>query len=219
MRVLDCKNEKCASLSQGAPQMTDCLCDDCQQHFAQLKVLLSAAQIDFKLNPRLVRGLDYYTKTAFEIQYAPLGAQSAVCGGGRYDGLIAECGGDSTPGIGFAIGLERVMLALEKQELLPQLDVALDVFIAPLELAAQSIAFKLLCDLRQSGITADMDFMERSLKAQLKHANKYPARFVAIIGEEEVIQEKVMLKNMQTGEQQLVDVSEVAAKIQAKMGD
>jgi histidyl-tRNA synthetase len=219
MRVLDCKNEKCTLLSQGAPQMTDCLCDECQQHFAQLKVLLSAAQIDFKLNPRLVRGLDYYTKTAFEIQYAPLGAQSAVCGGGRYDGLIAECGGDATPGIGFAIGLERVMLALEKQELLPQLDVALDVFIAPLECKAQSIAFKLLCNLRQAGVTADMDFMERSLKAQLKHANKYPARFVAIIGEEEVIQEKVMLKNMQTGEQQLVNVSEVAAKIQAKMGD
>ena len=111
MRILDCKNEKCTALSQGAPEMIECLCDDCGTHFNKLKELLTATNISYNLNPRLVRGLDYYTKTAFEIQYEPLGAQSAVCGGGRYDGLIGECGGNDTPAIGFAIGIERVLLA------------------------------------------------------------------------------------------------------------
>lgn len=214
MRILDCKQENCTRLSQGAPQMADCLCDDCHSHFEQLKTLLTAAEIDYKLNPRLVRGLDYYTKTAFEIQYAPLGAQSAICGGGRYDGLIAECGGQPTPGIGFAVGLERVMLALEKQALLPDLTHNIEVFVAPLGTQAQSIAFKLLCKLREAGIAADMDFMDRGLKAQMKHANKFQARFVAIIGDDEAIQNKVMLKNMLTGDQQLIDAGEAVEKVQ-----
>ena len=214
MRILDCKHETCTKLSQDAPHMADCLCDECNSHFEQLKTLLTAAEIDYKLNPRLVRGLDYYTKTAFEIQYAPLGAQSAVCGGGRYDGLIAECGGQPTPGIGFAIGLERVMLALEKQALLPEINGNIDVFVAPLGIQAQGIAFKLLCKLRQAGIVADMDFMDRGLKAQMKHANKNQARFAAIIGEDEAVQNKIMLKNMLTGDQQLIDAGEAVEKIQ-----
>lgn len=142
MRILDCKNEKCTTLSQGAPEMADCLCEDCHDHFDQLKELLRAVDIEFILNPRLVRGLDYYTKTAFEIQYSPLGAQSAVCGGGRYDGLIEECGGSSTPGIGFAIGIERVMLALEKQGLMPNEDASLDALVVPLGLKAQQLHLK-----------------------------------------------------------------------------
>lgn len=209
MRILDCKNSSCTVHTQGAPQIADCLCDECGSHFFRLKTLLTAAHIEFVLNPSLVRGLDYYTKTAFEIQYAPLGAQSAVCGGGRYDGLIAECGGQATPGIGFAIGMERVLLALEKQGLLPKSTTDIDIFIAPLGEQAQATAFRLLSLLRESGLVADMDFMNRSLKAQMKYANKYPARFVAIIGDDEVIQNKVMLKNMQSGEQQLIDASAV----------
>lgn len=214
MRILDCKKETCTKLSAGAPEVVDCLCDECRDHFAQLKVLLTAAGIDYQLNPRLVRGLDYYTKTAFEIQYAPLGAQSAVCGGGRYDGLVAECGGQPTPGIGLAIGLERVMLALEKQKLLPDTTGDIDVFVAPMGKAMQSYAFRLLCDLRQAGLNADMDYMDRSIKAQLKHANKYPARYVAIVGETEMPDGKVMLKNMHSGEQELVAVADVTGKIQ-----
>jgi len=217
MRILDCKNETCTGLSQGAPQMTECLCEECSDHFAQLKTLLTAAGVEFKLNPRLVRGLDYYTKTAFEIQYAPLGAQSAVCGGGRYDGLIAECGGQPTPGIGFAIGMERVMLALEKQGLLPDILNTLDVFVAPIGEQAQALAFKILYDLRQAGFVADMDFLNRSLKAQMKHANKYAASFAVIIGEDEVANNKVMLKNMQTGEQQLIDATQVVNKLDAEV--
>lgn len=213
MRILDCKNEQCTKLSAGAPEMLDCLCDECGEHFEGLKELLTAAKIEYKINPRLVRGLDYYTKTAFEIQYAPLGAQSAVCGGGRYDGLIEECGGPTTPGIGYAIGLERVLLALEKQNLLPKAPNSLDVFVASFGKGTQATAFHLLTELRLAGFTADMDFMERSIKAQMKHANKYPARFVAIIGENEAAEGKVMLKNMQTSEQELVALNEVLTKI------
>ncbi|GMB02089.1 histidine--tRNA ligase [Pelosinus sp. IPA-1] len=219
MRILDCKKEKCAEQSQGAPQIVDCLCDECSEHFSQLKELLTLAGVEFTLNPRLVRGLDYYTKTAFEIQYAPLGAQSAVCGGGRYDGLVAECGGPSTPGIGFAVGIERILLALEKQNLLPEAANAIDVFIAPMGTAMQGMAFALLCNLRENSITAEMDFMEKGIKWQMKQANKYPARFVAIIGEDEAAQGKVMLKNMQTGVQELVDVNEIQQKIQLDMED
>lgn len=219
MRILDCKNPKCTEESAGAPHIVDCLCEDCSTHFEQLKSLLSAAGINYILNPRLVRGLDYYTKTAFEIQYAPLGSQSAVCGGGRYDGLVSECGGQPTPSIGFAIGIERILLALEKQGLLPEASNAIDVFVAPIGSQVQSIAFKLLCDLRKSGVTADMDFMNRNIKGQMKQANKYPARFVAIIGEDEAAQGKVMLKNMQSGIQELVDIQEVQNKIQVEMED
>lgn len=205
MRVLDCKNTSCSSLTKDAPQMADCLCVECGSHFKGLQEFLTAAGVSYDLNPRLVRGLDYYTKTAFEIQYAPLGAQSAVCGGGRYDGLIAECGGQPTPGIGFAIGLERVLLALEKQNGLPAAIGNIDVFIAPLGTQTQTTGFALLQSLRSSGLSCDMDYMNRSLKAQLKYANKYPARYVAIIGDEEAAQGKVMLKDMQTGEQQLLE--------------
>lgn len=219
MRILDCKNKTCAAASQGAPQMIDCLCDDCHTHFIGLKEILSSAGIDYKINPRLVRGLDYYTKTAFEIQYAPLGAQSAICGGGRYDGLIAECGGQPTPAIGLAIGLERVMLALEKQKLLPTLTYDIDVFVASIGAETQAVAFKLLFDLRQAGVKADMDFMSRGIKAQMKQANRYPARFVAIIGGEEAANNQVMLKNMQTSEQHLIDMKEVSKMIHADTGE
>lgn len=218
MRILDCKNESCGQLSKGAPQVADCLCEDCHEHFGQLQEMLTAAGVTYTLNPRLVRGLDYYTKTAFEIQYAPLGAQSAVCGGGRYDGLIAECGGDSTPGIGFAIGLERVLLALEKQSLLPEANSSLTVFVASMgNHNTQASAFRLLSALRQAGIKADMDYMERSLKAQMKQANKYLAQFTAIIGDDEAAQGKVMLRNMKTGLQDLLDADKVLHQVQAGM--
>lgn len=217
MRILDCKNENCQMLSQGAPHMTECLCDDCQSQFLGLQFLLQAVGIKFTLDPRLVRGLDYYTKTAFEIQYPPLGAQSAICGGGRYDGLVEECGGQPTPGIGFAIGLERVLLALEKQQLLPDFKTGIDVYIAPIGDKGKTLAFQLLRQMRHSGLACDMDMMNRSLKAQLKRANKYPARFVIIIGDEEVDQGKVMVKNMDSGEQRMLAVQDVQSMIAGEM--
>lgn len=217
MRILDCKEEKCSQHSQGVPEIADCLCEECGEHFSRLKKLLTASGVEYILNPRLVRGLDYYTKTAFEIQYPPLGAQSAVCGGGRYDGLIEECGGTATPGIGFAIGLERVLLALEKQNLLPKPAGGIDLFIAPMGEEAQLMAFQLLYTLRQSGVSCDMDLMGRSLKAQMKYASKYPARYAAIIGEDEVAQNRIALKNLETGIQELIEIADLQAKLHLGM--
>lgn len=219
LRILDCKNKRCTELSQGAPSISDCLCRECDEHFAAVKSLLQEAGINFVLNPRLVRGLDYYTKTAFEIQYAPLGAQSAVCGGGRYDGLIEECGGEPTSAIGFAIGLERVLLALEKQNLLPKIEDGFDILVAPLGSEAQAAAFSVLCDLRGAGFKSDMDFAGRSLKAQMKQANKRSAPYVVILGEDEVKEGSVTLKNMQTGEQKKIMANELINKLYAEVED
>ena len=201
LRLLDCKNEHCHALAEDAPRITDCLCDECRTHFAEVQSYLTAAGIPFELDANLVRGLDYYTKTAFEVKYTPLGAQSAVAGGGRYDGLVEEVGGPPTPGIGFAVGLERVLLALEKQELLPEELEAVDVFVVALGEAAQIPAFKLLHELRAAKLSAAMDFAGRSMKAQMKQANKKNARFVAILGEDEVKEASALLKDMKTSEQ------------------
>lgn len=201
LRLLDCKNEHCHALAEGAPRITDCLCDECRVHFTEVQSYLTAAGIPFELDANLVRGLDYYTKTAFEVKYTPLGAQSAVAGGGRYDGLVEEVGGPPTPGIGFAVGLERVLLALEKQELLPEEPEAVDVFVVALGEAAQIPAFKLLHELRAAKLSAAMDFAGRSMKAQMKQANKKNARFVAILGEDEVKEASALLKDMKTSEQ------------------
>ena len=201
LRLLDCKHEHCHALAEGAPRITDCLCDECRVHFTEVQSYLTAAGIPFELDANLVRGLDYYTKTAFEVKYTPLGAQSAVAGGGRYDGLVEEVGGPPTPGIGFAVGLERVLLALEKQELLPEEPEAVDVFVVALGEAAQIPAFKLLHELRVAKLSAAMDFAGRSMKAQMKQANKKNARFVAILGEDEVKEASALLKDMKTSEQ------------------
>ncbi len=219
MRILDCKSEACRQASQGAPQMLECLCPECHDHFTGLKALLEAADISYSINTNLVRGLDYYTKTAFEIQYAPLGAQSAVCGGGRYDGLVSQCGGPDTPGIGFAVGLERLLLALEKQDLLPATTRHSDVFIAPLGKEQTPPAFALLLQLRKEGLTADMDFLGRSLKAQLKQANRQKARFALLLGEEECASQQVQLKDLETGEQRLVSAKEAIGAIKEEMGE
>ena len=201
LRLLDCKHEHCHALAEGAPRITDCLCDECRVHFTEVQSYLTAAGVPFELDANLVRGLDYYTKTAFEVKYTPLGAQSAVAGGGRYDGLVEEVGGPPTPGIGFAVGLERVLLALEKQELLPEELEAVDVFVVALGEAAQIPAFKLLHELRVAKLSAAMDFAGRSMKAQMKQANKKNARFVAILGEDEVKEASALLKDMKTSEQ------------------
>jgi len=219
MRILDCKNDRCKTLSVGAPNITDCLCEECTDHFVQVQTFLTSAGVKFKLDPRLVRGLDYYTKTAFEIQYAPLGAQSAVAGGGRYDGLIEECGGSSTAAIGFAVGIERVLLALEKQNLLPANASPTDAFIVALGEGVQADAFKILCDLRAKGLKANMDFAGRSMKAQMKQANKADALFAIILGEDEIKESCAVLKNMETGEQEKVALQELVNKLYAEVKD
>ena len=217
LRILDCKTDADKSYMADAPKITDCLCGECQEHFQKVQQYLSDAGIAFTLDPRLVRGLDYYTKTAFEIQYAPLGAQSAIAGGGRYDGLIEEIGGKPTPAVGFATGLERVLLALEKQNLLPEQKKHTDAYVVALGEAAQAPAFKLLTQLRHAGLKVGMDYAGRSMKAQMKQANKANARFALIIGEDEVKESCVMLKDMEKSEQQKVSFDTIIEKLCAEV--
>ncbi|WP_301859824.1 histidine--tRNA ligase [uncultured Megasphaera sp.] len=211
LRVLDCKEESCRKAAIGVPELTDNLCDDCKEHFAKVQEYLTAVGIPFVLDPRLVRGLDYYTNTAFEIMYAPLGAQSTVCGGGRYDGLIEEVGGPSTPGIGFAIGMERLLLTLKEQGLLPPVPKNRPVFIVALGDQAKTEAFRLQQQLRENDIYAEIDLMGRSMKGQMKSANKLDADFTVIIGEEELASGQAQVRNMETKEQVSVPLEGIAA--------
>ncbi|MSU08392.1 histidine--tRNA ligase [Veillonellaceae bacterium WCA-693-APC-5D-A] len=215
LRILDCKKDSDKPYMADAPKITDCLCDECSDHFAKLKEHLANAGISFQHDPRLVRGLDYYTKTAFEIKYPPLGAQSAVAGGGRYDGLIEEMGGSPTPAVGFATGLERLLLALESQNLLPEKNRSVDAYVVALGEAAQSEGFKLLNNLRKAGLSAAMDFAGRSMKAQMKQANKLGARYALILGDDEIVEGVVMLRSMSDSQQEKVALAEVIGKIKA----
>ena len=215
LRILDCKKDSDKPYMADAPKITDCLCEECADHFAKLKELLTSAGISFTHDPRLVRGLDYYTKTAFEIKYPPLGAQSAVAGGGRYDGLIEEMGGNPTPAVGFATGLERLLLALESQNLLPEKNRSVDAYVVALGEAAQAEGFKLLNSLRQQGLSAAMDFAGRSMKAQMKQANKLGAKYSVILGEDEIAEGVAMLRSMEDSSQAKVPMAQVAEKIKA----
>ena len=216
MRILDCKVPTCQQVIEEAPKLKDFLCEECSEHFEGLKELLTKTDINFVLDDKLVRGLDYYTKTAFEIQYTPLGAQSAVCGGGRYDGLVKECGGDHTPGIGFAMGMERILIALESQGLLPQQDNNADVLLIYAGEGTEIAAFPLVTALRRVDIDACMDFNKRSIKSQLKLANRLGAKSVLILGENELNNNEITFKNMLTSEQTtlaLNDVEKIISKI------
>lgn len=196
-------------VSRGAPKITDCLCDECQNHFQKVQDYLTSAGIQFVLDSRLVRGLDYYTRTAFEIQYVPLGAQSAVAGGGRYDGLIEEIGGAPTPGIGFAVGLERVMVAMEIQNLYPMEEKHADVFLVALGETAQRAIFPLLIGMRDRGLNVTMDYAGRSLKSQMKAADKAQARFAVILGEHELAENYAVLRDMYSSEQRQVPLPDI----------
>lgn len=213
LRILDCKEEGCKKASIGAPEITDYLCDDCHKKFEAVKHYLDGLGISYTVDPRLVRGLDYYTNTAFEIQYPPLGAQSAVCGGGRYDGLVEEIGGPSTPGIGFAIGLERLLLALEMQNLIPAPKAQKRVYIAALGEDAVAEGFKIQEELRGLGVLTDMDLQGRSLKGQMKQAGKLDSQFTVIIGSNELEKGAAAVKNMADGTQKDIPFAEVAGYI------
>ena len=209
LRVLDCKVDGEKDFMQDAPNIFTCLCDDCKEHFDKVQEFLQAAKVEFELDSRLVRGLDYYTKTAFEIQYTPLGAQSAVAGGGRYDGLVEEIGGSPTPGIGFAAGIERILIALEKQNLLKSSAKNFDAFIVAVGAEAEVLGFELLTKLRRENISASMDFAKRSIKAQMKQAAKSGAKFALIIGDDEVKNSTVTVKNLETSEQENISAEKV----------
>lgn len=204
LRVLDCKVDTEKGIN--APKITDYLCSECHDHFEKLKELLDIAGIKYNLNARLVRGLDYYTKTAFEIKYTPLGAQSAIAGGGRYDGLVRELGGNDTPAFGFAVGMERLILALENQNLLPQNNESVDICIVALGEEAHMLGFKIQQSLRQNDITVIMDADAKSMKSQLKNANKANARYAIIIGSEELANNNIIWRDMQSSEQIVINL-------------
>lgn len=217
LRLLDCKNPHDQELAIGAPSLEECLCEECANHFTNLKILLTAGEVEFVVDHNLVRGLDYYTKTAFEIQYAPLGAQSAVCGGGRYDGLVQQIGGPETSGIGFAMGMERVLLALESQNLLPEFNSSVDIFVISFSGKTLPLAFKEVIKLRKAGFKVEFDFMERSMKSQMKQANKLSAKYTLIFGEDEVARNCVMLRNMLTSEQMEVSILDIISILKTEV--
>ena len=209
--ILDCKVDHDKPFMAGAPKITDSLCEECHDHFEMVKKLLDEAGVDYEVDSTLVRGLDYYTKTAYEVQYSPLGAQSAIGGGGRYDGLVEELGGPSTPGVGFAMGLERIILALEKQGLLKTEKEAIDVFAVVPDAGGTADAFKAVMDLREAGFSCDMNQIERSMKAQMKQADRTGARFALIFGEEERSRGAVTVRNMADSSQEEIKLSEIVS--------
>jgi histidyl-tRNA synthetase len=200
LRIIDCKEEKCKTYTKDAPALVDNLCEECKAHFEGLKEGLENLGINYNIDKNIVRGLDYYTKTVFEFVSKNIGAQGTVCGGGRYDGLIEECGGPDTPGIGFAIGIERLLLVMESQGIeIPKPD-AMAVYIATIGENAQKYAQKLVYKIRQEGFSAETDLMGRSVKAQMKYADKLGATYSIVLGDDEVESNKAVLKNMLTGE-------------------
>ena len=201
MRLLDCKSPEDHKLAEGAPKITDYLCEECETHFAEVRKYLDAAGVEYIVNPSIVRGLDYYTKTVFEFITDSIGAQGAVCAGGRYDGLIEELGGKHMPSLGFAMGIERVLMVMDAQGVeIPQPEPC-SLYIAAMGDGAKIKAFKLLKEVREMGINAETDVVGRGLRAQMKYADKIGALYSMVIGDNELAENKATVKNMDTGEQ------------------
>ncbi|MEA3397252.1 MAG: histidine--tRNA ligase [Chloroflexota bacterium] len=216
LRVLDCKRAQCQPLIAGAPQIVEQLCEDCATHFATLRSYLDDLGKSYTINSRLVRGLDYYTKTVFEVWAAGIGAQAAVCGGGRYDGLIELLGGRPTPAVGFAAGLERIIMVMENQGVrVPALPPP-PVFIVTLEPAARSAAARLLVETRAAGLGVQIA-MSGSLKSQLRQANKRGARFALIVGGDELARGEVQLKDLAQGVQEAVPLATVSDALRRRL--
>ena len=210
LRVLDCKRQECQSLYVDAPKLEDFLCPACKEHYLSVLKDLETLNITYVKNPRLVRGLDYYVRTTFEIKAPDLGAQDTVAAGGRYDGLVKALGGPDIPGVGFAIGLERFLLIAELPE---DLSPPLDLFVAALGEEARRLVLPLVRNLRRHGLMVDLDHEGRSLKAQLKQANRLRARFALIIGEKELQEGKVLLRDMTTGAQEPLAQAELESAL------
>ncbi len=209
LRILDCKSERCKEITKDAPVLLDSICDDCRDHFESVKSYLDGMHIRYDIDSGIVRGLDYYTKTVFEIISKDIGAQGTVCGGGRYDGLIEELGGPSTPGIGFGLGLERLLLTMEAQGVSIPKPEPFKIFIANLGEKADAKAQILVQELRKEGVSAEKDHMGKSLKAQMKYANKLGVHYTMVLGDDEIESGKAALKDMQTGETQEILVDEL----------
>ena len=210
MRILDCKSPVCSEIAAKAPVVLDYLCDDCKAHFESVKKYLTAMGIGYKINPHIVRGLDYYTRTVFEFVSGDIGAQSTVCGGGRYDGLVSQMGGPSVPSLGFAMGIERLMLVLKNQQVeLPEAPRPA-IYIAPLGETAQIKTAEICKNLRDDGFMVETDICGRGLKAQMKYANKIGAMFTMVLGDTEIEQNTAKIKNMDSGEEKEISLDDVS---------
>ena len=218
LRVLDCKEEGCKKIIAGAPSIIDCLGDECREHFEKLKEILDSMGIKYTVDPMIVRGLDYYTRTVFEFVTTSIGAQSTVCGGGRYDNLIEECGGPKTGAVGFGLGMERLMLTLEAQNGQYDEKPYRDIFVGSMGeegfVKAQAVVF----ELRKAGIMAESDTVGRSVKAQMKYANKIGAAYSMVLGGDEIASGKAVLKNMDTGEAEEVMLEGIVDKMKYIIG-
>ncbi|MDP2960681.1 MAG: histidine--tRNA ligase, partial [candidate division Zixibacteria bacterium] len=213
LRIFDCKNEGCIEVLKDAPMILDYLDAECKEHFQKVRGYLDQLGIKYILDRRLVRGLDYYTSTTFEIKSESLGAQDTLIGGGRYDLLVSELGGKDTPAIGFAAGIERLIMVLEMQKKFPPDDERLDLFIAPLGDEAKSLGLKIVKDLREKGLKCDIDFLGRSLKSQLKEADRQKAKKVLIIGEDELKKGKGTLRDMKSKEQKEIEFGKLVQEL------
>ena len=219
LRVLDCKEKQCQELTKDAPSMLDLLCDECREHFNQLKACLDSERIPYRVNPRIVRGLDYYTKTVFELVTETPDGKLTVCGGGRYDNLVEQIGDQSIPAVGFGMGLERVLMLLDGEGIEIPEPAWYDVFVTYMG-ANRQHAFSLVQQLRKAGIKADMDHCGRSLKAQFKYANKTGAPLTAVIGDEEASNGTVKIKRMADGEEKVIrleDASQTVRKMNSEL--
>ncbi len=211
LRLLDCKEEGCKEINKNAPSILDYLCEDCHNHFEEVKTCLDLAGIAYEIDSRIVRGLDYYTRTVFEFVSSAIGAQGTVCAGGRYDGLIAQLGGGNVPAVGFAAGLERLLIVMEGTGVeIPQNEKP-TVYLAGMDEECRRKAFSLAMDLRRAGVLAEIDHLGRSIKAQFKYADKIGAKYVAVIGGNELVEGVVNVKNMADGSSERVKFDDLVA--------
>ena len=216
MRILDCKNPECKEISKGAPVVIDYLCDDCREHFESVKKLLDAMGIEYTVNPTIVRGLDYYTRTVFEFVSNDIGAQGTVCGGGRYDGLVEELGGNPTPACGFGLGLERLLLLMEKQGSSFPERKKCDLYIVSMDEKSLLKAAELGYELRKEGMSVQYDVVGRGLKAQMKYANKIGAVYTTVLGESELESGTAKVKNMADGTEEEISLDSFVTDFQTK---
>ena len=210
MRILDCKSPVCSAIAENAPKILDYLCQDCNDHFNKVQKYLNVMDIEFTINPSIVRGLDYYTRTVFEFISGSIGAQSTVCGGGRYDGLIEELGGPKTSACGFGLGLERFMMLLEARNIELPKENPVDLYIASMNDDANIIAAKLATEVRDSGVACLFDTVGRSLKAQMKYANKTGALFTVVLGSDEIENGIAKVKCMADGSETDIELESFA---------
>jgi histidyl-tRNA synthetase len=216
LRILDCKNEECIKVNADATVIQDYLCDDCKAHQAGLMSALDILGITYKINPRIVRGLDYYTRTVFEFISKNIGAQGTVCGGGRYNNLVEEVGGKPCPAVGFGMGLERLIMVMEALGLPFGSEPRTEVYIAPMSDSERSIAINIASKLRGEGISVEFDIMGRGLKSQLKYANKVSAKYLLVIGEQERLSGEFKLKDMDLGAEETITVNAIGAYVKAR---